>query len=143
MKRFGTPYVRGKSEVIRSYRPKDGVAVAEGLFVGKDATGTLVAAGTSVTPKGVSGVFELRHQSIVEAGLETYVRLADGAVPKDGLPVYVTADGKATHLAQSGSGENQVENAQVNASFVSGPQTCRDSKGDTASGAAIDFVGGL
>lgn len=143
MKRFGTPYVRGNSEVIRSYRPKDGVAVAEGLFVGKDTDGNLVNASENITPKGVSGMFELRHQSIVEAGLETYVRLADGAAPKIGQPVYVTPDGKATHEAETGEGENKKTNRQVNACFASVAQTCCDSKGNTANGAAIDYVGGL
>lgn len=137
-KQLGTPYKRGKSDVIDNFAPNGGTSVAEGLAVAKAADGTIKAAGANDVIIGVSGVCEIKRQSVVRCALETYVQLAEGAAPADGKAVYVSG-GKFTDAAKTGS----VDNVAVNAVFCTGKVSCRDSKGNTVDGAAIDFPGGL
>lgn len=137
-KQLGTPYKRGKSDVIDNFAPNGSAAVAEGLAVAKAADGTIKAAGADDVIIGVSGVCEIKRQSVVRCALETYVQLAEGAAPADGKAVYVSG-GKFTDAAKTG----ETANIPVNAVFCSGKVSCRDSKGNTIDGAAIDFPGGL
>ena len=137
-KQLGTPYKRGKSDVIDNFAPNGSAAVAEGLAVAKAADGTIKAAGADDVIIGVSGVCEIKRQSVVRCALETYVQLAEGAAPADGKAVYVSG-GKFTDAAKTG----ETANIPVNAVFCTGKVSCRDSKGNTVDGAAIDFPGGL
>lgn len=137
-KQLGTPYKRGKSDVIDNFAPNGSAAVAEGLAVAKAADGTIKAAGADDVIIGVSGVCEIKRQSVVRCALETYAQLAEGAAPADGKAVYVSG-GKFTDAAKTG----ETANIPVNAVFCSGKVSCRDSKGNTVDGAAIDFPGGL
>lgn len=137
-KQLGTPYKRGKSDVIDNFAPNGGTAVAEGLAVAKAADGTIRTAGAGDVIIGVSGVCEIKRQSVVRCGLETYVQLADGASPADGKAVYVSG-GKFTDAAKTG----ETNNTPVNAVFCTGKVTCSNSKGAAVDGAAIDFPGGL
>lgn len=137
-KQLGTPYKRGKSDVIDNFAPNGGTSVAEGLAVAKAADGTIKAAGANDVIIGVAGVCEIKRQSVVRCALETYVQLAEGAAPADGKAVYVSG-GKFTDAAKTG----ETANIPVNAVFCTGKVSCRDSKGNTVDGAAIDFPGGL
>lgn len=139
-KRLGTPYTRGKSDVIENAAPYQGAAIAEGLAVCKHTDGTIKAAGAAgEIIIGVSGMKEQKMQSFIRTGLEVYVRLASGATPAVGGAVYVGADGKFTSAAKTG----EVDNTAVNAVFASVKETCIDSAGKTYDAAAIDFPGGL
>lgn len=138
-KQLGTPYKRGKSDVIDNFAPNGGTPVGEGLAVTKAADGTIKAqSAASDVVIGVSGVCEIKRQSVVRCGLETYVQLATGATPADGKAVYVS-DGKFTDAAKTG----ETNNIAVNAVFCTGKVTAKDSKGNEYDAAAIDFAGGL
>lgn len=140
-KRLGTPYKRGKSDVIDNFAPNGAAAAGEGLAVCKAADGTVkaVSALTDIV-LGVAGVLEpSKRQSVVRTGLEVYVQLDSGVSPSEGEAVYVTAAGKFTNAAKAGENNNIA----VNALFASGKVTAEDSAGKTCDAAAIDFPGGL
>lgn len=134
-RRLGTPYMRGKSDVIENFAPNGGNAVAEGLATVLHTDGTLKAyAGTGVII-GVAGMKEMKHQSVVRAGLEVLVQLASGAAPAVGAAVYVDKDGKFTSVS--------TDTTAVNATFRGEKETAIDSNGVSYDAAAIDFAGGL
>lgn len=137
MKRLATPYKRGKSDVSDNFAPNGGVAVAEGVAVALQADGTIKAvAAASDVAFGIAAVLEpSKKQTVFRSGLETYVRLASGANPTVGAPVYVTTTGMFTQASAGGTA--------VNAVFASGKETVQDSTGATFDGAAIDFPNGL
>ena len=142
-RRLGTPYMRGKSDVIENFAPYNSTAVAEGLAVILHSDGTLKAFAGSGVIIGVAGVKEIKTQSVVRAGLEVLVQLASGANPSAGAAVYVTADGKFTEAATVTVSDETVNNTAVNATFRGAKETAVNSAGTTCDAAAIDFAGGL
>lgn len=109
---LGTPYKRGKSDIIQAYnRPEQ--PIEEGLGVVEISNVELaVHTGENGICMGVMGGTEFKGVSAVIAGAEVYVQLADAVeaidVTDDG--VYVGADGKFTNVADG--------NTQVNATWV-------------------------
>lgn len=142
-RRLGTPYMRGKSDVIENFAPNGGNAVAAGLAVILHTDGTIKPYAGSGVIIGVAGMKEMKHQSVVRAGLEVLVQLASGAVPAAGAAVYVDADGKFTQAATTGEGGSAVNNTAVNATFRGVKETAIDASGTTHDAAPIDFAGGL
>lgn len=138
MKQLGTPYKRGKSDVIDNFAPNGGAAVAEGVAVAQATDGTIKQAAAGDVIIGVSGLPEIKRQSVVRSGLEVYVQLADGAAPAIGKPVYVVG-GKFTQAAKTGD----ADNVAVNAVFCTVKVKVRNSKGVEYDAAGIDFPGGL
>lgn len=134
-RRLGTPYMRGKSDVIENFAPNGGNAVAEGLAVILHTDGTIKPFAGSGVIIGVAGVKEIKTQSVVRAGLEVLVQLASGANPSAGAAVYVTADGKFTDSSSSATA--------VNATFRGAKEAAVNSAGTAVEAAAIDFAGGL
>lgn len=134
-RRLGTPYMRGKSDVIENFAPNGGNAVAEGLAVILHTDGTIKPYAGSGVIIGVAGLKELKHQSVVRSGLEVLVRLASGVTPAVGAAVYVDSDGKFTSTS--------TDNTAVNATFRGEKETAVDSTGTTYDAVAIDFAGGL
>ena len=139
---LGTPYKRGKSEVITAFdRPS--TDIEEGLAIIKTGkTSIAVYAGTG-TPAGVMGGTEHKGVSAVQHGLEVYVQIPDTVTTiTAGAPVYIVpASGKFTNVA--------TDNTAVNATFVDGVIT---SDGTVKAGTSarvnqkctlIDFAGGL
>lgn len=137
-KRLGTPYKRGNSDVIDNFAPNGGTAVAEGVAVAQTTDGTIKQAAAGDVIIGVSGLAEIKRQSVVRSGLEVYVQLADGATPAIGKPVYVVG-GKFTQATKT----DQTDNTAVNAVFCTGKVKAKDSNGTEYDAAAIDFAGGL
>lgn len=142
-RRLGTPYMRGKSDVIENFAPNGGNAVAEGLAVILHTDGTIKPFAGSGVIIGVAGVKEMKNQSVVRNGLEVVVQIASGAVPAKGAAVYVDADGKFTQAATTGEGGSAVNNTAVNATFRGAKETAVTSAGTSVDAAAIDFAGGL
>lgn len=142
-RRLGTPYMRGKSDVIENFAPNGGNAVAAGLAVILHTDGTIKPYAGSGVIIGVAGMKEMKHQSVVRAGLEVLVQLASGAVPAAGAAVYVDADGKFTQAATTSEGGSAVNNTAVNATFRGAKETAIDASGTTHDAAPIDFAGGL
>ena len=142
-RRLGTPYMRGKSDVIENFAPNGGNAVAAGLAVILHTDGTIKPYAGSGVIIGVAGMKEMKHQSVVRAGLEVLVQLASGVTPSSGAAVYVDADGKFTPSATTGEGGSAVNNTAVNATFRGAKETAIDASGTTHDAAPIDFAGGL
>lgn len=103
-KLLGTPYERGKSDVIVSRRPTGGVAIQEGLFVkqGNEGFVSLANASSSAPAWGVMGQQEAIAAGILLSGMKVAVQLDDSITPAVGSIVYVSAvTNKATNTANS------------------------------------------
>ena len=141
---LGTPYKRGKSDVINAYE-KPETFIEEGLCV-VELTNTTIAKynGSNGIPCGVMGHTEHKGASAVKCGQEVAVQLADGvssiAITDS---VYVTSGGKFTNVS--------TDTTQVNAIWckVDGAVVHSDGKVSGASArsnqscAFISFVGGM
>lgn len=141
---LGTPYKRGRSDIINAYdRPE--TFIEEGLAVVETSNVTIATYnGSNGIICGVMGHTEHKGASAVKAGQEVAVQL-DSSVSSisatDG--VYVTSAGKFTNVATS--------NTQVNATWVKvdGAYVHADGKVSGASArlnqscAFISFVGGM
>ena len=92
---LGTPYERGKSDVIVSR--KVDAPIEEGLFVADAGEGKVVVHNGVNTPFGIMGQNEIVGCSVVLAGLKVYVQADAGCTPTVGGQVHVTADGKVSH----------------------------------------------
>lgn len=139
---LGTPYERGKSDVIVSRKVAS--AIEEGLFVADKTKDEVEAMGASKVPAGVMGQNEIVGCSVVKAGLRVYVQADDGCTPTVGAQVYVIpTTGKATHTDNSGA------NIGVNAVFAEGALKTNGISENTSTKStskkcvAINFVGGL
>jgi len=139
---LGTPYERGKSDVIVSRKVAS--AIEEGLFVADKSKTEVEAMGSGKTPAGVMGQNEIVGCSVVKAGMRVYVQADDACEPTVGGQVYVIpTSGKATHTDGSGA------NVGVNAVFTEASLKSDGISENTATKAynkkcvAIDFVGGL
>lgn len=110
---LGTPYKRGKSDIIQAYnRPAQ--AIEEGLGVVETSNVDIALhTGANGVCVGVMGGTEFKGASAVIAGAEVYVQLANAVNSINAATdsVYVGADGKFTNVAES--------NTQVNATWVS------------------------
>lgn len=103
-KLLGTPYERGKSDIIVSRKPTSGTALEEGLFVKQGVEGfvSLANASAAAAPWGVMGQQEAVACSVVLAGLKVAVQLDDSITPSAGQTVYVSAvTNKATNTDNS------------------------------------------
>lgn len=141
---LGTPYKRGKSEIINAYE-KPSTFIEEGVCVVELTNDTIAKYnGSNGIPCGVMGHTEHKGASAVKAGQEVAVQLASGVTSiaiTDS--VYVTSDGLFTNVSTS--------NTQVNATWckVDGAVVHSDGKVSGASArsnqacAFISFVGGL
>lgn len=137
---LGTPYERGKSDVIVSR--KVAAPIAEGLFITETDEKTAAAMSAGATPRGVMGQNEIVGCSVVKAGLRVWVQMTDEETPAAGDPVYVNpTTGKAT--------TTRADMIAVNAVFASNEVRTDGITENTASKAynvrcaLIDFVGGL
>lgn len=137
---LGTPYERGKSDVIVSRLVES--PIEEGLFVTETDEKTAAAMSASATPRGVMGQNEIVGCSVVKAGLRVWVQLTHSDTPAAGDPVYVDpATGKAT--------TESTDMIAVNAVFASdevrtdGITENTGTKAYDVECALIDFVGGL
>lgn len=141
---LGTPYKRGKSDVINAYE-KPETFIEEGLCV-VELTNTTIAKynGSNGIPCGVMGHTEHKGASAVKCGQEVAVQLASGVTSiaiTDS--VYVTSDGLFTNVS--------TNNTQVNATWakVGATVVLADGKVSGASArsnqscAFISFVGGM
>lgn len=144
---LGTPYKRGRSDVINAYdRPAS--FIEEGLAVVETSNTTIATYnGSNGIICGVMGHTEHKGASAVKAGQEVAVQLASGVDSIDADDsVYVTSSGLFTNTAGTSS-----ENTQVNAMWVKvdGAFIHTDGKVSGASARAnqscafISFVGGL
>ncbi len=105
-KLLGTPYERGKSDVVVSRRPTGGTPIEEGLFVKQGAEGfvSLANASSSAPAWGVMGQQEAVAAGVVLSGMKVAVQLTDSITPTAGQTVYVNAaNNKATNTANSGA----------------------------------------
>lgn len=137
---LGTPYKRGKSDVIDSCEETSG-QIAAGLAVTKKSDGTLQLP-VSGALVGVAGAREPKnHQSVIRRGLDVAVRLAEGAAPSAEKTVYINAAGEFTDAAKTG----ETANTATGAAFTSGVITGVDPNTmvDVANCALIDMLGGL
>lgn len=134
-RRLATPYVRGKSDVIENFAPYNNTAIAEGLAVVLHTDGTVKAYAGSGVIMGVSGMKEIKKQSVIRSGLDVLVRIASGITVASGDAVYVTSAGLFTNVS--------TDNTAVNATFRSAKETAIDNAGQSYDAAAIDFAGGL
>lgn len=110
---LGTPYKRGKSDIIQAYnRPEQ--AIEEGLGVVELSNVDIAAhTGANGVCIGVMGGTEFKGASAVIAGAEVYVQIPDTVEAIDAADddVYVDANGKFTNVADGAT--------QVNATWVS------------------------
>ena len=131
---LGTPYERGKSDVIVSR--KVDAPIEEGLFVADAGEGKVAVNGE--TPLGIMGQNEIVGCSVVVAGLKVYVQADAGCQPTLGGQVHVTAEGKVSH--EGGTA--------INATFAEGAVKENGVTDNTATKAtnrrcvAINMVGG-
>ena len=139
---LGTPYERGKSDVIVSRKVAS--PIEEGLFVADKSMTEVEAMGADKTHAGVMGQNEIVGCSVVKSGMRVYVQADDSCTPTVGGQVYVIpTTGKATHTDNSGA------NVGVNATFAEGALKSdgivdnTTSKSTTKKCVAINFVGGL
>jgi len=103
-KLLGTPYERGKSDIIVSRRPTAGTVIEEGLFVkqGAESFVSLANAGSAAAPFGIMGQQESVACGVVISGLKVAVQLDDSITPAAGEIVYVSAvTNKATNTSNS------------------------------------------
>lgn len=141
---LGTPYKRGKSDVINAYE-KPETFIEEGLCV-VELTNTTIAKynGSNGIPCGVMGHTEHKGASAVKCGQEVAVQLASGiesiAITDS---VYVTSDGKFTNVSTNNTQVNAIwckvdgavihTNGKVSGASARSNQSC----------AFISFVGGM
>lgn len=131
---MGTPYERGKSDVIVSRRVD--APIEEGLIVADAGEGKVAVNGG--TPFGIMGQNEIVGCSVVVAGLKVYAQADAGCNPTVGGQVYVTAEGKVSH--EGGT--------PINATFAEGAVKENGVTDNTATKAtnrrcvAINMVGG-
>lgn len=131
---LGTPYERGKSDVIVSR--KVDAPIEEGLFVADAGEGKVAVNGE--TPFGIMGQNEIVGCSVVVAGMKVYVQADAGCAPTIGGQVHVLADGKVSH--EGGTA--------INATFAEGAVKENGVTDNTATKAtnrrcvAINMVGG-
>lgn len=131
---LGTPYERGKSDVIVSR--KVDAPIEEGLFVADAGEGKVAV--NNKTPFGIMGQNEIVGCSVVVAGLKVYVQADAGCQPTVGGQVYVTVEGKVSH--EGGTA--------INATFAEG--VCKENgvtdntavKATNRRCVAINMVGG-
>lgn len=131
---MGTPYERGKSDVIVSRRVD--ATIEEGLIVADAGEGKVAVNGG--TPFGIMGQNEIVGCSVVVAGLKVYAQADAGCEPTVGGQVYVTAEGKVSH--EGGTA--------INATFAEG--ACKENgvtdntavKATNRRCVAINMVGG-
>lgn len=131
---LGTPYERGKSDVIVSR--KVDAPIEEGLFVVDAGEGKVAV--NSGTPFGIMGQNEIVGCSVVLSGLKIYVQADDACNPTVGGQVHVTAEGKVSH--EGGT--------EINATFAEG--ACKENgvtdntavKATNRKCVAINMVGG-
>lgn len=141
---LGTPYKRGKSDVINAY-DKPAEFIEEGLAVVETSNVTIAKySGSNGVVCGVMGHTEHKGASAVKCGQEVAVQLVDDVqtiATTDS--VYVTSAGKFTNVSTS--------NTQVNATWckIDGA-IIRDNgvvsganKRENQKCAFISFVGGL
>ena len=105
-KLLGTPYERGKSDVIISRKPTGGTALEEGLFVKQGVEGfvSLANASASAAPFGVMGQQESVACGVVVSGIKVAVQLDDSITPSAGAIVYCSAvTNKATNTSNTGA----------------------------------------
>lgn len=103
-KLLGTPYERGKSDIVVSRKPTSGTALEEGLFVKQGVEGfvSLANASAAAPAWGVMGQQEAVACAVVLAGLKVAVQLDDAITPTAGQTVYVSAvTNKATNTDNS------------------------------------------
>lgn len=133
---LGTPYERGKSDVIVSR--KVDAPIEEGLIVADAGNGKVKAFAGGDTPLGIMGQNEIVGCSVVLAGLKVYVQADDACTPTVGGQVHVTAEGKVSH--EGGTA--------INATFAEGAVKENGVTDNTATKAtnrrcvAINMVGG-
>lgn len=136
---LGTPYERGKSDVIIS-RLVD-APIQEGLIVADAGDGKVKPFEGGATPLGVMGQNEIVGCSVVIAGLKVYVQADDACAPVIGGQVFVTAEGKVTNAEEGNTG--------LKAEFAEGALKENGVTDNTATKAqnlkcvAINFVGGF
>lgn len=137
---LGTPYERGKSDVIVSR--KVAAPIAEGLFVTETDEKTVAAMSSGATPRGVMGQNEIVGCSVVKAGLRVWVQMTAAETPAAGGQVYVNpSTGKATTTSEDMIAVNAVfASAEVRTDGVSENTS---TKAYDVRCALIDFVGGL
>lgn len=136
---LGTPYERGKSDVIVSRLVAS--PIEEGLFVADKSKTEVEAMASGKVPAGVMGQNEVVGCSVVKAGLRVYVQADDACEPTVGAQVYVTEDGKATHSSSGTTGVN-AEFAEATV-LNNGVSENTATKSTTKKCVAINFVGGL
>lgn len=136
---LGTPYERGKSDVIVS-RLVD-APIEEGLIVADAGGGKVEAFKSGSTPYGVMGQNEVVGCSVVVAGLKVYVQADDGCTPKVGSQVFVTAEGKVTH--EEGSNTGLKAEFAEDALRENGVTDNTATKAQDRKCVAINFVGGF
>ena len=133
---LGTPYERGKSDVIVSR--KVDAPIEEGLIVADAGEGKVVVHNGGNTPFGIMGQNEIVGCSVVVAGMKVYAQADAGCEPTIGGQVHVTAEGKVSH--EGGTA--------INATFAEGAVKENGVTDNTATKAtnrrcvAINFVGG-
>lgn len=131
---MGTPYERGKSDVIVSRRVD--APIEEGLIVADAGEGKVAVNGG--TPFGIMGQNEIVGCSVVVAGLKVYAQADAGCNPTVGGQVHVTVEGKVSH--EGGT--------PINATFAEGAVKENGVTDNTATKAtnrrcvAINMVGG-
>lgn len=131
---LGTPYERGKSDVIVSRRAD--APIEEGLIVADAGEGKVAVNGG--TPFGIMGQNEIVGCSVVVAGLKVYVQADASCEPTVGGQVHVLAGGKVSH--EGGTA--------INATFAEGAVKENGVTNNTATKAtnrrcvAINMVGG-
>lgn len=133
---LGTPYERGKSDVIVSR--KVDAPIEEGLFVADAGEGKVVVHNGVNTPWGIMGQNEIVGCSVVLSGLKVYVQADDACEPTVGGSVHVTDEGKVSH--EGGTA--------INATFAEG--ACKENgvtdntavKATNRRCVAINMVGG-
>lgn len=138
---MGTPYERGKSDVIVSR--KVDAPIAEGLIVADAGNGKVEAFDAGKTPFGVMGQNEIVGCSVVLSGLKVYVQADDDCVPTVGAQVFVTSDGKVTHDDDDGGNTGLKAEFAEGALKNNGVIDNTAVKSLTAKCVAINFVGGF
>ena len=143
-KLLGTPYKRGRSDVINAYN-KPETFIEEGLCVVETSNVDIATyTGSNGIPCGVMGGTEHRGASAVKAGQEVFVQL-DASVSSISATdaVYVTSAGKFTN-ASSGNTQVGAVWVSVDGAFIHNDgRVSGASKRENQKCACISFVGGM